>query len=391
MIPSRTIPALLLAALVTAQITACAGAPQRAAEPAPAARSQSLYWAGADLSWVNELEDCGAVFRVNGEPRDPYELFAEAGMDTVRLRLWNDPDWTDYSTLHDVARSIRRARALGLRVLLDFHYSDTWADPGKQTIPAAWAGDIDNVEALSRRLYDYTTEVLTHLGELGWMPDMVQVGNEINTEILRPANTEGFPIDWPRQAALINAGIRAVRDIAGRYDRSPTVMLQVAQPENVEPWFVSARQHGVTDYDYIGVSYYPFWSEQSLEELGATIRRVRQEFGAEVILVETGYVWSLGKTNPEADGEARQMLEPGYPASVDGQHRFLVDLAKAVMAAGGVGVFYWEPAAVVTRCSSEWGKQDLRWDNSLFDYSRGNELLPGAEYLRVVRDWPSEG
>jgi arabinogalactan endo-1,4-beta-galactosidase len=376
-----------LPAALAALLAACAGAPQQPAARVPAALLQPAYWAGADLSWVNELEDCGAIYRVNGEPQDPYALFAEAGMNTVRLRIWNDPQWTDYSTLHDVARSIRRARALGLRVLLDFHYSDTWADPGKQTIPAAWAGDIDDVAALSQRLHDYTTEVLSHLGELGWMPDMVQVGNEINTQILRPADTEGFPIDWPRQAALVNAGIRAVRDIAGHYDRSPAVMLQIAQPENVEPWFRAAREHGVTDYDFIGISYYPFWSEQSLEELGATIRRVRQEFGAEVILVETGYVWSLGKTDPEQNWDAAQMLEPGYPASIDGQHRFLVDLAQTVMTAGGVGVFYWEPAAVVTRCSREWGKQDLRWDNSLFDYRRGNELLPGAEYLRVVRDW----
>jgi len=344
----------------------------------------SPYFAGADLSWVNELEDCGAEYRVDGELRDPYELFAEAGLNTVRLRIWNDPDWTDYSTLHDVSRSIKRAKRLGLRVMLDFHYSDTWADPGKQTIPAAWADDIDDVEALSAHLREYTMDVLTHLGELGLMPDMVQVGNEINTEILRPKDTEGYPINWPRQAALVNAGIKAVRDMAGKYDRSPSVMLQVAQPENVEPWFETAREHNVVDYDYIGISYYPFWSEQSISELGATISRVKKEYGAEVILVETGYVWSLGKADPANDERASQMLEGGYPASIEGQRNFLVDLANTVLDSGGVGVFYWEPAAVATRCSGRWGKEEERWNNSLFDYRRGNELLPGAEYLSVV-------
>lgn len=346
--------------------------------------SQEQNWAGADLSWVNELEDCGAEYRVNGELRDPYELFAEAGLNTVRLRIWNDPDWTDYSTLHDVARSIRRAKKLGLRVLLDFHYSDTWADPGKQTIPAAWEKDIDKLGALSGHVSAYTTEVLTHLGDLGLMPDMVQVGNEVNTEILRPRDTEGWPINWPRQAALLNAGIRAVRGMAGKYAVTPSVMLQIAQPENVEPWFEAARKHGVTDYDYIGISYYPRWSEWSMSELGAAIARVRETFGAKVILVETGYYWSLGKTDPAKDELAAQSLEAGYPASVDGQHRFLVDLANTVLQNGGVGMFYWEPAIVSTRCRSGWGYEDERWDNSLFDYRRGNELLPGAEYLQVI-------
>ena len=356
----------------------------RLALPEPA-RAQTS-WAGADLSWVNELQDCGAEYRIDGELRDPYDLFADAGLDTVRLRLWNDPDWTDYSTLEDVSRSIRRAKRLGLRVLLDFHYSDTWADPQKQTIPAAWADDIDDVGALSRDVYDYTRQILAQLGGDGLMPDMVQVGNEINTELLRPKDTPGVPIDWPRQAALVNAGIRAVRDMAGKYDVTPAVMLQVAQPENVEPWFDAARAHGVTDYDYIGISYYPYWSEESIRELGETIARTRQEFGADVILVETGYYWSLGKTDPARNERAAQSLEPGYPASIDGQRRFLVDLAHTVLNNGGVGMFYWEPAAVTTKCYPGWGKDGERWDNSLFDYRRGNELLPGAEYLSIISD-----
>jgi arabinogalactan endo-1,4-beta-galactosidase len=139
----------------------------------------------------------------------------------------------------------------------------------------------------------------------------------------------------------------------------------------------------VVDYDYIGISYYPYWSEQSLAELGATILRARREFGAEVILVETGYVWSLGRTDAEQDERAAQMLEPGYPASIDGQKRFLVDLAGTVRHNGGAGMFFWEPAAVATLCNGRRGHEGERWDNSLFDYRRGNELLPGAEYLSI--------
>jgi len=376
---------VLIIALIS--LGGCNGkSPNAAIIEGPELPPASILYAGADLSWVNELEDCGAEYRRNGVLRDPYELFAEVGLDTVRLRIWVNPDWTVYSTLQDVTRSVMRAKALGLRVLLDFHYSDTWADPGKQIIPAAWADDIDDVDALSTHVYEYTTEVLTHFGDLSLMPEMVQVGNEINTEILRLANTDGYPINWPRNAALINAGISAVRDMAGRYPITPSVMLHIAQPENVEPWFSTARQYGVTEYDYIGFSYYPFWSEQSISELGAMVTRVRRDYGVDVILVETGYFWSLGQSDPATDPGAAQALEPGYPASVEGQRRFLVDLTNEVLDSGGAGMMYWEPAAVSTPCSPQWGNEDEHWDNSLFDYRTGNELLPGADYLSTINN-----
>lgn len=361
-------------------VAACATIDDGSAPGAP----ERVYYAGADLSWVNELEDCGAEYRVNGAVRDPYEILAEAGLNTVRVRVWVDPDWTDYSTLHDAARSLRRAKSVGAMTLLDFHYSDTWADPGKQIIPAAWADDIDDTPALAEHVYAYTTEVLTHLGEIGLMPDMVQVGNEINTQILRPADTEGDPIDWPRNAALLNAGVKAVRDMAGRFDKDPAVMLHIAQPENVEPWFEAAAAHGLTDFDFIGISYYPFWSEQSMAELGATIGRLRATYDADVIVVETGYPWTLGAMAETAPERAAQMQEPGYPASVEGQRAFLVDLAHTVSASGGVGVFTWEPAAVPTRCSPRWEERGQFPSSALFDRDNGNELLPGADYLRAV-------
>ena len=123
------------AALVTMAASASEPAPQR--------------FAGVDLSYVNEVEACGAQFRLNGQLRDPYELFAERGANLVRLRLWNDPTWTNYSTESDVTRSMERAKKAGMHVLLDFHYSDDWADPQKQTIPAAWAADIGDADKLA--------------------------------------------------------------------------------------------------------------------------------------------------------------------------------------------------------------------------------------------------
>ena len=179
---------------------------------AQAADTAPKRFAGVDLSYVNEIESCGAQFRLNGKLRDPYELFAESGANLVRLRLWNNPTWTNYSTEADVTRSIERAHKAGMHVLLDFHYSDDWADPQKQTIPAAWAADIGDADKLATHVYEYTRDVLARLNARGLLPYMVQVGNEINTQMLRPAETKGLPIDWARNAKILNAGIRAVRE-----------------------------------------------------------------------------------------------------------------------------------------------------------------------------------
>ena len=120
------------------------------------------------------MEDCGAVYRYEDEAADPYAIFAATGANLVRLRLWHDPDWTEYGTLVDVTRSIRRARQHEMAVLLDFHYSDDWADPGNQIIPAAWR-DAKTTEELAQRLYDYTYVTLMALDEQGLLPEYVQV------------------------------------------------------------------------------------------------------------------------------------------------------------------------------------------------------------------------
>ena len=187
----------------------------------PSLAAAEDFYFGADLSYVNEMEDCGAQYRMSGAVRDPYEIFRDTGHNLVRLRLFHTPDWTQYSTLDDVKRSIRRARAAGMQVLLDFHYSDDWADGDKQWIPRAWE-NIATTEALAQAVYDYTLDTLRALDSEGLMPEMVQVGNETNREVLgrRDWDWANRPIDWTRNAALLNAGIRAVRE-AGRGAATP--------------------------------------------------------------------------------------------------------------------------------------------------------------------------
>ncbi|HEX8383399.1 MAG TPA: arabinogalactan endo-1,4-beta-galactosidase [Sphingomonas sp.] len=363
----RAVAAFALALLAGTSATA-----QTRLAPKPAG---GLYL-GADLSYVNEMEDCGAVFRAGGKPVDPFALLKARGGNLVRVRIWNDATWTKYSDLADVTKTIRRARAAGMQVLLDFHYSDDWADGEKQIAPAAWAR-LDTA-AQAEALYDYTRDVLARLDAAGLMPEMVQVGNETNPELM--GGVKDRRIDWARNAMLFNAGIKAVRD-AGKVARiNPRVMLHIAQPEHVEPWFEDATAAGVIDYDVIGISYYRKWSTRTVAQLGETIARVKARYRADVIVVETAYPF----TNDGADRLPNLLgpdtLIPGYPATPAGQRRYLIDLTQTVVDRGGIGTVYWEPAWVSTRCKTRWGTGS-NWENAAWFDLKRHEALPAFDFL----------
>jgi arabinogalactan endo-1,4-beta-galactosidase len=162
---------------------------------------------------------------------------------------------------------------------------------------------------------------------------MVQTGNEINQELLGQADWKGRAINWERNAKLLNAAIKAVRDAGAKSTIKPKVMLHIAQPENVEPWFQAAAAAGVTDFDVIGISYYHKWSKETIAELGATIKRLTIAYPkAEVMVVETAYPW----TKDWADNTPNQLggddsIDPGYPATPAGQAKYLFDLSQTVI------------------------------------------------------------
>ena len=366
-----------LAGLVSAFCAALSAAPVAAA---PVGHAPYL---GADLSSTNEMDDCGAVFRQNGKAYDLFTLVRGHGGNLARIRIWNDPDWTRYSNLADVKKSIRRARAAHLLVLLDFHYSDTWADGDKQIIPKAWAGIKDD-QALADALYRFTFDTLMALDAEGLMPDQVQVGNEINQELLGQADWKGRPINWKRNALLLNAGIKAVRDAGAKSAIKPKVMLHIAQPENVEPWFAAAKAAGVTDFDMIGVSYYAKWSKYSMVEMGATIKRLTLAYPkTEVVLVETAYPWTTDYADPLGNVLGEDALMKAYPATPLGQKQYMTDVTRTVLENGGVGVVYWEPGWVSTHCKTPWGVGSS-WENAtFFDFHRDNEVLPAIDFMRT--------
>lgn len=340
-----------------------------------------IFYYGADLSYVNEMEDCGATYTdANNVTKDPFIIFKEAGTNLVRVRLWHNSTWTNYSNYEDVKKTIQRAKTNGMDVLLDFHYSDDWADPSKQEIPAAWLSQIDNTEVLGDLLYNYTYETLNNLSNSNLLPDIVQVGNEINGMILQQGELV-WPIDWARNSSLINKGIKAVRDISEEKNKDIEVMLHIAQPENALWWFEQASQNGVTDYDWIGLSYYPLWSDYALNNVGTPISTLINTYNKRLMIVETAYPFTM--TNADAANNIlnEDALISGYPATQQGQLDYLNQLKTVVENAGAEGIVYWEPAWVSTDCNTQWA-QGSHWDNAtLFD--NNNKATLGMQFYNA--------
>lgn len=335
------------------------------------------FYDGADLSYLNEMEDCGARFKnLNHEFQDPFEIFSQAGAEIIRVRLWNNPKWTNYSNLEDVKKTIRRSKALGMKVLLDFHFSDTWADPSTQIIPEDWISFVDDEIELGEILYHYTESVLIALRDENLNPDLVQIGNEINTMILQKEGQHNENIDWNRNSYLINKAIKAVRNL----DKNIEIMLHIAQPENALWWFDQAVKNKITDFDWIGLSYYPKWSTIKLEEVNQPLKKLINTYSKKLMVVETAYPFTLENADSANNILDEDALISGFPASAEGQCQYLLNLKNQIRTAGGQGLIYWEPAWVSTNCKTLWGTGS-HWDNAtLFDFN--HKALPSLLFMK---------
>ncbi|MEM6800168.1 MAG: glycosyl hydrolase 53 family protein [Bacteroidota bacterium] len=343
--------------------------------------SQTFYF-GADQSYVNEMEDCGAIYTEDGQAKDVYQIFADHGSNLVRLRLWHTPSWYDqlnqakrYSDFADVKKSISRAKAQGMAVLLDFHLSDTWADPGKQIVPQAWLPVVDDLESLKDSVYNYVFSTLKALERENLLPEMVQVGNETNRDILlTEEQNQTWSLDWSRNAPLFNAGIKAVRDV------SPDIQitLHIADPDNVVWWMNEFVQNQVRDFDIIGISYYWEWHQPTtIAKTAEIVQALKTTYtDKEVMLVEVGYPWS--SSYADAANNINTGVHPDYaPATPQNQKQWLIDLAQAIIDKGALGMIYWEPSWVSTGCRTQWGKGSHYEQATFFDFD--NDLLkPGG-------------
>jgi len=286
-----------------------------------------MFAKGADISWLPQMEATGyKFFNDNGQEEDCFKILKDHGINSIRLRTFlnpsNDKASGHCSTDETVAMAVR-AKKWGMRVMINFHYSDSWADPGKQRKPKAWEGH--DFPTLLNDLYNYTFEVMTTLKTAGVTPEWVQVGNEIPGGMIYP---EGSTDNWPQLAQLINKGYDAIKAVSPQ----SKVILHIDQGNNsgrFRWWFDAAKANGAK-YDMIGLSYYPYWLEGkpdytlSIDDLGANLKDMAARYGKEVMLVEVG----------------------GEDSKVQNTFDMLVAVQKKVKEVPegkGLGVFYWEP------------------------------------------------
>ncbi|MEX2477150.1 MAG: glycosyl hydrolase 53 family protein [Gracilimonas sp.] len=348
----------------------------------------SEFVMGADLSYVNQILDHGGVYKDDGDEKDPYQIFGDKGTEVVRLRLFHDPQWIKeaygdqdkqlYHDVEDVALGIQRAKDQGMEVLLDFHYSDTWADPANQEVPDAWAGE--SFDAVKDSIYQYTYATLSTLNEDGLLPEMVQIGNETNSGMVHPYGEVYGDATWQELGELINSGISAIREIENETGEEIKVMLHIAQPENVSYWFDQITTFGnVDDFEVMGFSYYTPYSDVSLNEISTYVENFRNDYDREVMILETAYPWTFDGADDYNNIFYTESLVGGFPASKQGQRDFMIELVKEVMEGGGSGVFYWEPAWITSDLQDLWGTGSSWENNALFDFE-GNAHA-GFEYM----------
>ncbi|MGN9907322.1 glycoside hydrolase family 53 protein [Phytohabitans sp. LJ34] len=322
---------------------------------------------GADISHLTKNEDYGAVYRDHrGRPGDAVRILRDNGVNLARLKVWVDPA-DGYNSKARVLAMAKRAKARGMRLLIDFHYSDAWADPGKQNKPAAWA-DLP-FDGLRQALYDHTYDVISALRQQGTPADMAQVGNEINGGLLWP---DGRWDNWDGLAALLTAGSNAVKAASP----STKVVLHLAEGGNNGGhvwWFDNAIARGVP-FDVIGLSHYVYW-HGPLGALQANLFDLSTRYGKPIALVETAYGFTLEENDHEANiFNAALEQAGGYPATPQGQADALRDMFNVVAAVPGtLGVVYWEPTWTAVD-GAGWDPADPTsgdgWENqAVFDYS----------------------
>lgn len=348
--------------------------------------SPDTFIMGADLSYVNQILDHDGVYRDSGKIKDPYLIFKQYGTNVVRFRLFHNPVWTRevysppsvkmYNDFNDVKNGIRRVKELGMKVCLDFHYSDTWADPSKQIKPAAWQS-LDLV-ALRDSLYNYTFKTLKELDMEGLMPEYVQPGNEINPGFLLPTGSR-WNGNENNMIYLLNGAIDAIRSAGNSSQIKPEIIIHIAQPENADPWFEGLGQKGLADYDFIGLSYYYIWSKVKLEDLSNYISLLKTKYMKDVIIMETAYPWTTDNADSYTNIIDQGKLTDRFPATQDGQFYYLKALVQEIIEGGGKGIFYWEPAWITSGMKDLWGTGSS-WDcNTLFDF-QGN-TIKGINYM----------
>ncbi len=315
---------------------------------------------GVDISSIISLENSGVKFyNFDNKEQDIFTTLSQSGVNYVRIRIWNNPydkNGNGYGGgNNDLEKAIeigKRATKNNMKVLIDFHYSDFWADPAKQETPKAWKNY--NILQKETAVYNYTKESLQRLISEGIDIGMVQIGNETNNKFVGES-------EWSNMSKLFNAGSRAVREL----DSTILVALHFTNPEKKGHYENVSKQLNKydVDYDVFSSSYYPFW-HGTLDNLTNELKKVANNYGKKVMVAETSYVYTT------EDGDGHGNTSPGnnqdlnYPISVQGQATSVRNVFQAVCNVGdaGMGVFYWEPAWLPVGPSESIENNKIIWE-----------------------------
>ncbi len=308
-------------------------------------REDSKLVYGGDFSIIKKMEDFGAVYKVNGVAKNGLQIFKENGYTWARLRIFHTPNNVGpvCNNLTYTIELAKKAKTLGYKILIDFHYSDTWADPGKQFTPAAWKNLSFQLLADSVRVY--TTKVLDAMQNSGVLPEMVQIGNEINNGMLWPQGKlwhETGGANWQGLTTLIKSGIQGVK--RAKNSAGIKIMIHAATGGNLQEsntFYSKMNEYGV-EYDVIGLSYYPWW-HGPFYQLEANLENLSKSFSQDISLVETAYYSNNWYPEP---GNGVVNVKP-YPPTEQGQYDYLAELANRLKKYPKVkSVYYWEPEAL---------------------------------------------
>lgn len=291
----------------------------------PSVPTDTTFFKGADVGWLSQMEATGYTFYDStGTQKDCLDILKEYGINAIRLRVWVNPSGDKINGHCSKAETVTMAKRLtakGFKLMIDFHYSDSWADPGKQNKPAAWAND--NFAQLLNDVYNHTYDVLDTLQKEGCTPAWVQVGNEITNGMLWP---DGSTNNWPQLAQLLNKGYAAAKAV----NNNIKVIIHIDQGNDngkSRTFFDAAKTNNV-NYDIIGLSYYPYWLNsdytQTIDDLGNNLNDITTRYQKPVMIVEVGGV-------DTAELNTYNMLKA------------VIGKAKAVPGNLGLGVIYWEP------------------------------------------------
>jgi arabinogalactan endo-1,4-beta-galactosidase len=325
------------------------------------------FISAVDISSYPEIANSNPIFYdLNGDQNDFLNILKENGINTIRLRLWKNPI-NEHSGFNEVVNFSKTLKAKGFKTWLTLHYSDTWADPGKQETPTQWQGI--RYTQLKDSVYRYTKRVMNEL-----QPDYIQVGNEINSGFLHPSGhiSENFQ----QFKELLNTGITAIRENSN----TTKIILHFAGTDGSDRFF---NQVSVIDYDIIGLSYYPKWHGKSLSNLKNKMDYLSKTYHKKILIAETAYPFTLNWNDWTNNiiGLEEQLILPEYPASIEAQRKFINQIKLlTIEVENGLGFCYWGAELIAWKGNQ--GTKASPWENqAIFDFE--NKALPVFREFKI--------